>query len=119
MPRAPRGGDGDCAAAAAAAAVPRGHGLERRIVDGVSGRRRQRRRQRRGHAVDAAAPAGPQLALLGAVSLVVALVLDSGWACLGAAGGRGLGAGARAWMARGSAAALVGGAAWLAFGRRA
>ncbi|MGR3783836.1 MAG: LysE family translocator [Albimonas sp.] len=69
--------------------------------------------------VDAAAPAGPQLALLGAVYLVVALVLDSGWACLGAAGGRGLGARARAWMARGSAAALVGGAAWLAFGRRA
>ncbi|MDF2232091.1 LysE family translocator [Albimonas sp. CAU 1670] len=68
--------------------------------------------------VDAAAPAGPQLALLGATYLLVAGALDSGWACLGAAGRRGAGPAARAWMARGSGAALIGGAAWLAFARR-
>ncbi|WP_339948684.1 LysE family translocator [uncultured Albimonas sp.] len=69
--------------------------------------------------VEASAPAGPQLAALGAIYLCVALALDSGWACLGSAGGRGAGPAARAWMARGGAAALIGGAAWLAFGRRA
>ncbi|MEC9433097.1 MAG: LysE family transporter [Pseudomonadota bacterium] len=76
---------------------------------------------------DASAPMGPQLAALGAAFVAVAFALDLGWAGLGAglgaglssAGGRLSGPAARAWMARGAGAALIGGAVWLALGRRA
>ncbi|MCG8441936.1 MAG: LysE family transporter, partial [Caulobacterales bacterium] len=68
--------------------------------------------------VDPAAAAAPQLMLLGATFLALALVLDTGWALfagfLGAVVRR---PSSRAWMERVGGLTMIGGGAWLALKR--